>query len=52
MEEGGYAGSVGAKNGYAGDRAMWKEVALVRFKSARTRRSGQMMEESMKQGYE
>jgi hypothetical protein len=52
VEEGGFAGSVGAKNSYAGVHAVGEEVGLVRFKSARAGKgNGEMMEESRKEGY-
>ena len=52
VEEGGFAGSVGAKNGYAGVHTVGEEVGLVRSGYAGAGRiSGDMMEESMKEGY-
>ena len=52
VEEGGFAGSVGAENGYAGVHTVEEEVGLVRPGSAKGGRvSGETMEESMKEGY-
>ena len=51
VEEGRFAGSVGAENGYTGVHTVGDEVGLVRFETAGAgKRSGKMMEESRKEG--
>ena len=47
VEEGRFAGSVGAENGYTGVHTVGEEVGLVRFETAGVgKRSGKMMEKS------
>ena len=52
VEESGFAGSVGAENGYARVHTVGEEVWLVTSGSAGAGRiSGEMMEESTKEGF-
>ena len=52
VEEGGFAGSIGAENGYAGVHTVGEEVGLARSGSAGAGKiSGEMTEESTKERY-